>query len=111
MMFALGLFLACGSTPAPAEAPPASPATAEEAPPHTADPASHPALADADAADGTVDKVVSRCPACGLGMDGDPAHASQIGEYTLHSCSASCKEGLEADPNAVLARLEGIGKD
>lgn len=61
-------------------------------------------LVKADALDGTTDKVVSKCAGCGLTMDGDPAHASKVGEYTLHLCSAECKADFEKDATkAVLA--------
>ena len=61
-------------------------------------------LVKADALDGTTDKVVRKCAGCGLGMNGDPAHASKLGEYTLHLCSADCKADFEKDASkAVLA--------
>jgi hypothetical protein len=59
-------------------------------------------LAKADAADGAADKVVHKCPSCGLAMDGKAEHASQIAGYALHSCSAGCKTALEGDPAGVL---------
>ena len=58
----------------------------------------------ADAADGATDGVVHKCAACTLLMDGDPAQASTHGGVTLHSCSPGCKERLDADPGAVLAK-------
>ncbi len=63
-------------------------------------------LARADAADGTVDHVVSRCVTCGLAMEGSPQHASSLDGYTLHLCSAECKETFDRAPGTVLARLE-----
>lgn len=61
-------------------------------------------LVKADALDGTTDKIVSKCAGCGLSMDGDPAHALTVGEYTLHLCSAECKTDFEKDATkAVLA--------
>ncbi len=61
-------------------------------------------LGKADALDGKTDKVVSKCAGCGLSMDGDPAHAAKIGEFTLHLCSVECKADFEKDPSkAVLA--------
>ncbi len=80
------ILLACG-TPAPAPAP------AE-------------VLAAADAHDGTVDKVVSECTGCGLGMPGDAAHSVTHEGYELHFCSGSCKSGFEADPAAGMKKLE-----
>ncbi len=104
MTLVLSLLIACGGPSAEAPAPAGPPPAAAKSDPLAV-------LPVADAADGTVDKVVSRCAVCGLGMDGDPAHSSQIGDYTLHSCSASCKEHLESDSEQVLARLAGIGQD
>jgi YHS domain-containing protein len=61
-------------------------------------------LAKADAFDGTVDKVVSKCPACGLAMDGKSENALEVSGYKLHFCTNLCKEGYEKDPaKAVLA--------
>jgi hypothetical protein len=88
---------ACGDKTAATGAADATPAAATATPP---DPA---CLAKADAADGAVDKVVHKCPSCGLAMDGKAEHASRIAGYELHSCSAGCKSGLEADPGGVLA--------
>ena len=90
----LAFLLACG-TPAPTPAP-----AEKQASTHT--PAE--CLAQADLADGTADKVIAKCPGCGLGMEGDPMHASTIEGYTAHSCSASCKATLDADPAGVIAR-------
>jgi hypothetical protein len=91
----LGAASACGGKSDPAaDAPLATAATAP-------DPA---CLAKADAADGAVDKVVHKCPACGLAMDGKAEHASQIAGYALHSCSAGCKAALDQDPAGVLGQ-------
>ncbi len=103
---ALVLLVACGGSPdtvAPATAPAVDAAT----PTTTASPA--PAALDAacldqaDARDGTTDKVVHKCAGCGLGMEGDPAFASTHGGMTFHSCSEGCKMRLDADPAGVLA--------
>ena len=88
-MIVLALLFACGTATEPAPAP--TPA---------AD-----VLAAADAHDGAVDHVVHECASCSLGMDGDAAHASQHGGYTLHFCSASCKDRFEADPESAIDRL------
>ncbi len=61
-------------------------------------------LDHADLQDGTADKVIHRCANCGLGMDGSADHASTVGEFTAHACSASCKAAFDADPAGVLAR-------
>ena len=62
-------------------------------------------LAAADKADGKEDKVVTKCPACMLSMDGNEKHTSTIEGYTVHSCHESCAAALEKDPESVLARL------
>jgi len=59
-------------------------------------------LAKADAADGTVDKVVSKCLVCVLEMEGKPEHSTAYGEYTLHLCSAYCKESFTKEPEKTL---------
>jgi hypothetical protein len=89
MRFAIVLLLVACGTPEPAAvAPPPSPEC----------------LAKVDKADGAEDHVGHKCPNCGLGMEGQAAHASAVGLYELHSCSAECKAKLDADPAAVLAR-------
>lgn len=62
-------------------------------------------LAKADAADGTVDKVVVRCVVCNLSMDGEPERTSTYAGYTFHLCSAGCKETFDHDPAKALGRL------
>lgn len=61
-------------------------------------------LAKADAYDGTTDKVVSKCAACGLGMGGSEEHALATHGYTMHFCSSDCKGKFDTDTEkAVLA--------
>lgn len=61
-------------------------------------------LAKADAYDGTTDKVVSKCAACGLGMGGSEEYALATHGYTMHFCSQDCKGKFETDTDkAVLA--------
>ena len=61
-------------------------------------------LAKADAADGAVDKVVSKCAGCGLAMNGKKEITATTAGYTLHFCSESCKRQFEKDPaRAVMA--------
>ena len=69
------------------------------------DAATNVALQKADALDGTEDHVVHKCGGCALMMDGSEAHAVEHGEYTLHFCSASCKAGFEADPEAGVTSI------
>jgi hypothetical protein len=64
------------------------------------------ALAKADAADGTVDKVVSKCVTCKLGMEGKPEFATTWGDYTVRLCSAECKETFTKDPEKALLALK-----
>jgi len=54
-------------------------------------------LAAADRVDGEEDKVVSRCPGCGLAMPGSDEYALAAGDYSLHFCSDSCKGRFEKD--------------
>jgi len=63
-------------------------------------------LAKADLVDGTADKIVSKCPACALKMDGKPEHALQVAGYTLHFCCASCKQAYEKDPTKAILALK-----
>ncbi len=90
---------ACGRVEAPAtsdkSATPAAPSEAALA-----------ALARADAADGTVDKVVSKCVMCSLSMDGSPEHAASYGGYSVHLCSAECYEAFLKDPEGALRALK-----
>jgi YHS domain-containing protein len=95
LLVAATLLVACGKTRAPQQA--AAPAlTAAEV---------ETKLAAADLADGHADKVVAKCAACRLGMDGDAANASQHAGYTLHFCSEECKHRFDADPDKVIAKL------
>ena len=54
-------------------------------------------LAKADLADGTADKVVSKCAGCSLRMDGSADHTLAAGEYSMHFCSDGCNEGFSKD--------------
>ena len=63
-------------------------------------------LAKADALDGTVDKVVSKCPACGLAMDGKSEHALEVAGYTLHFCSDQCNAKFAKDPTKEVLALK-----
>jgi YHS domain-containing protein len=63
-------------------------------------------LAKADALDGTVDKVVSKCPACRLAMDGKSEHALEVAGYTLHFCSDQCKAKFAQDPTKEVLALK-----
>jgi YHS domain-containing protein len=62
-------------------------------------------LAKADASDGNVDNVISKCVSCRLGMDGSPEHAVNYGGYAVHLCSEDCKKAFSADPEKALQAL------
>lgn len=62
-------------------------------------------LAAADALDGNVDKVVSKCPSCALSMDGNSEHALQTSGYTLHFCSEGCKTRFDEDATKAILAL------
>jgi ABC-type amino acid transport substrate-binding protein len=69
------------------------------------------ALAKADAADKTEDKVVSNCLNCGLAMPGSATHVTKLAGYEFHLCSAHCKEALDKDgEKLVLQTVERIAK-
>ena len=63
-------------------------------------------LAKADAYDGTEDKVVSKCAACALRMDGSDDYALEVHGYTMHFCSADCKESYEADSDGAVMAMK-----
>jgi hypothetical protein len=63
------------------------------------------ALAAADAMDGEVDHIVSKCPGCSLLMGGKAEHSLALEDYSLHFCSATCREHFNADAAAGLAGL------
>ena len=62
-------------------------------------------LAAADALDGNVDKVVSKCPSCALSMDGKSEHALVTSGYTLHFCTEGCKTRFEEDTTEAILAL------
>ncbi len=90
----VSVLTACGGSSAPA------PSASTAAVPDAA------LLKKADLADGVEDKVISKCPSCALGMDGDPAHAVQVDDYTLHFCSESCEMRMETAPESVIKAME-----
>lgn len=91
----------------------------ETAPPASSEPPRAPApltdearaqLANADAADGKTDQVVSKCVTCRLQMNGKAAQAATIDGYTVHLCSAVCKKMFEKDPATALLALKASEK-
>ena len=63
-------------------------------------------LAKADAVDGKVDKTVSKCAMCALGMDGKAELASEASGYKLHFCNDGCKKTFDKDPTKVILALK-----
>ncbi len=90
-------------TPDPEPAAAAAPETTEAPEALAADTLA--ALAKADAVDGDLDNVVSKCALCSLHMDGSPDHVVTAGDYSLHMCSAECKSHYEEDMQGSLAKL------
>jgi YHS domain-containing protein len=64
------------------------------------------ALEKADAADGTTDKVVTKCVTCRLHMEGRSENVTSYGGYELRFCTADCKAFFEKDPETVLLNLD-----
>jgi YHS domain-containing protein len=62
-------------------------------------------LAKADASDGSVDKVVSRCVTCRLVMEGKPEYSVNYGGYAVHLCSEECKKAFSENPEKALQAL------
>lgn len=94
--FACLLFVAAGCEKSePAAAPAGADASAIEA-----------KLAAADAVDGTTDKIISKCPACNLSMDGSSEHELVAHGYTLHFCSAECKDHFAADVDKAIMEMQ-----
>jgi len=65
-------------------------------------------LAAADAKDGAVDQVVTKCSGCSLMMNGKPEHSLQVGDYELHLCSGACKEHFNKDLAGSLEQLAAL---
>ncbi len=63
-------------------------------------------MAAADAFDGQVDKVVGKCPACALMMDGKPDFGIKLGDYKLQFCSDTCRKSYSRDPEDKLSLLK-----
>ena len=63
-------------------------------------------LTEADKFDGTIDKVVSKCPSCALEKDGKSEQALEVSGYKLHFCSEDCKTGFEKDTTKAILALK-----
>jgi hypothetical protein len=83
----------------------ACPASEPAAPPPPLSAAAKAKLVAADLADGKEDKIVSKCPACNLAMDGHTDHTTSLEGYTVLSCHEACAAALVEDPERVLGRL------
>ena len=59
----------------------------------------------ADLYDGTADQVIAECTRCSMMMPGSTDHSSQVGDYTLHFCAASCKAGFDANPEQGISDI------
>ncbi|MFC2173981.1 hypothetical protein ACFLU6_15365 [Acidobacteriota bacterium] len=67
-------------------------------------------LAKADLVDGTADKVVTKCGACALNMEGSHEHTASVSGYTLQFCSAHCKDSFTKDVNKSILALNLPGE-
>lgn len=63
-------------------------------------------LATADAADGTTDKIISKCVTCNLGMEGSAEHVTKLGDYAVHLCSEECKQKFDEGPEKALLSMK-----
>ena len=63
-------------------------------------------LTEADKFDGTIDKVVSKCPSCALEKDGKSEQALEVAGYKLYFCSEDCKKGFEKDTTKAILALK-----
>ena len=108
MVLMISLLMACGdSDPAPKAVAPLSESTVavSAVAPVEVGPELLEALKTADAADGTEDKVANMCSGCALSMSGKAAHSVSVDGYSLHLCSAMCKENFSQNLEANLKQL------
>ena len=108
MFMMIGLLVACGgssSSPQVATPTPEAKTTVAAPAPIEVGPELLEALKTADAADGTEDKVATMCSGCALSMSGKAEHAVSVEGYSLHLCSAMCKEYFSKDLAGNLKQL------
>ncbi len=119
LMAVLAAVLLCSGCPEKGAKDTASDATGAAAAAAGADTAAAPAeqdakaetmLARADAVDGTVDHVVSKCAMCAFYMDGRPEFSVDVHGYKVQLCSEHCKESFEKDTKAAILAMQ-IPKD
>lgn len=60
----------------------------------------------ADAFDGTVDKVVTKCASCALMMDGKPENKADVAGFEMHFCSTACQESYQTNAKGRLETLK-----
>ncbi len=109
MMGIIGLFVGCGESATPEKEGTASWANTpavKTTPVVKVSAASMAKLAEADKADGTEDKVITKCYSCALGMDGDAENSATIGEYTAKFCSEACCKHFAEDADTLIAETE-----
>jgi YHS domain-containing protein len=63
-------------------------------------------LDEADGFDGKTDKIIQKCPGCGLDMDGKSEHALKVAGYTLYFCAGDCKEQFAADVEKSIEKMK-----
>ncbi len=63
-------------------------------------------LARADALDGAEDKVVSKCAACKLSVDGNDENTIVVEGYTMKFCSVECQRAFDKDPEKAVLAME-----
>ncbi len=99
---ALVAALGCRKESIPAEKTVASAAKLAEA---AGNPAVVAKLVAADAVDGAVDGVVTRCGGCKLGMDGTDELTLTVGDHKMRFCSNHCQSSFAGDPTKRILAL------
>jgi len=62
-------------------------------------------LAKVDEQDGATDQVVHKCVGCALMMDGKADYAFEYEGFTMHFCSAHCRDGFSENAEKALMAL------
>jgi len=106
LALALLALIGCSGSEQPAPAEPLQEETAAATETTLTPEAIEAALASFDRIDGTEDKVVSRCPGCGLAMPGSAEHAMHVADYELHFCSDTCKTGFSENTEELIMALK-----
>jgi YHS domain-containing protein len=63
-------------------------------------------LAKADEQDGQADRVVSKCIACALMMDGEAEYHAEHAGYELHFCSEHCRDTFTENADQALLAVD-----